>query len=231
MGVENWKMKQKLVELLSEQITDSRNASFNKVLKDRTKYLTVVLEDIFQSHNASAVLRSCDCFGIQDVHIIENRNEYSVDNDVALGASKWLNLTKYSEEENNTRAALKNLKKQGYRIVATTPHNNDVELYDFDVTKGKTAIVFGTELSGISDVVREEADEFLRIPMYGFTESFNISVSAALVLQHLAHEIRNKNIDWNLSEEELLDTKTQWLKTTVKSSELIEREFYNRYKD
>jgi len=223
-------MKQALVNFLSEHITDNRNAMFDKVLKDRTKYLTVVLEDIYQSHNASAVLRSCDCFGIQDVHVIENRNKYSVDRDVALGSSKWLSLNKYNEEENNTRAALRKLKKQGYRIVATTPHTNDVELYDFDISKGKSAIVFGTELTGISDIVREEADEFLRIPMYGFTESFNISVSAALVLQHMAHEIRNQNVDWKLSEEDLVDIKLQWLKTTIKSSELIEREFYKKNK-
>ena len=221
-------MKKELVDFLSEHVTEGRNALFDKVLKDRTKYLTVVLEDIYQSHNASAVLRSCDCFGVQDVHIIENRNEYSVDRDVALGSSKWLSLHKYNEKENNTREALQELKKQGYRIVATTPHTNDVELYDFDVTKGKAAIVFGTELTGISDIVKEEADEFVRIPMYGFTESFNISVSAALVLQHLAHEIRRQNAAWKLSEEEMIDVKLQWFKATIKSAELIEREFLKK---
>lgn len=221
-------MKEELVKFLSEHVTENRNELFDKVLKDRTRYLTVVLEDIYQSHNASAVLRSCDCFGIQDVHIIENRNKYNINKDVALGSSKWLSLSKYNTEENNTRTALRKLKADGYRIVATTPHTNDIELYDFDVSAGKTAVVFGTELTGISDVVKEEADEFLRIPMYGFTESFNISVSAALVLQHLAHEIRNKNVSWELPIEDALEIKRQWLNTTIKSAELIEREFYNK---
>ncbi|WP_075590249.1 TrmH family RNA methyltransferase [Labilibacter marinus] len=221
-------MKEELVKFLSEHVTENRNELFDKVLKDRTRYLTVVLEDIYQSHNASAVLRSCDCFGIQDVHIIENRNKYNINKDVALGSSKWLSLSKYNTEENNTRTALRKLKADGYRIVATTPHTNDIELYDFDVSAGKTAVVFGTELTGISDVVKEEADEFLRIPMYGFTESFNISVSAALVLQHLAHEIRNKNVSWELPIEDGLEIKRQWLNTTIKSAELIEREFYNK---
>ncbi len=221
-------MKEELIKYLVENITENRNALFDKVIEDRTRYITVVLEDIFQPHNASAVLRSCDCFGIQDVHIIENRNKYNVNPDVALGSSKWLSMQRYNEQDNNTREALRNLKEQGYRIVATTPHTNDVELYDFDVTKEKAAIVFGTELTGISDIVKEEADEFVRIPMYGFTESFNISVSAALVLQHLAHQIRISDVDWNLNSEEKLDLKLDWLRSTVKGAPLIEQEFYKR---
>ncbi|MCW3785471.1 TrmH family RNA methyltransferase [Plebeiibacterium sediminum] len=221
-------MKEELIKYLVENITENRNALFDKVIEDRTKYITVVLEDIFQPHNASAVLRSCDCFGIQDVHIIENRNKYNVNPDVALGSSKWLSMHRFNEQENNTREALRALKDQGYRIVATSPHTNDVELYDFDVTKGKAAIVFGTELTGISDIVKEEADEFVRIPMYGFTESFNISVSAALVLQHLAHQIRTSGVDWNLTLEEKQDLKLEWLRSTVKGAPLIEREFYKR---
>ncbi|SMO72824.1 tRNA (guanosine-2'-O-)-methyltransferase [Saccharicrinis carchari] len=223
-------MKTQLLDYLSGHLTENRNALFDKVLKDRTRYLTVVLEDIYQSHNASAVLRSCDCFGIQDIHIIENRNKYTVNRDVALGSAKWLSLKKYNQNENNSQEALQKLKKQGYRIVATTPHSSDVELYDFDVTKGKTALVFGTELTGVSELVKQEADEFLRIPMYGFTESFNISVSAALVLQHLAHEIRKRNVNWQLSKQEMEDVKLQWIKASVKSSDLIEREYYNKYK-
>lgn len=221
-------MKKQLVEFLSGYLTENRNALFDRVLQNRTKYLTVVLEDIFQSHNASAVLRSCDCFGVQDVHIIENRNEYKVNRDVALGSAKWLSITKHNKKENNTRLALQQLKQQGYRIVATTPHSFDVELYNFDVNLGKAALVFGTELTGVSDVVKEEADEFLRIPMYGFTESFNISVSAALVLQHLAHEIRNKNIAWKLNEDEMAEVKLQWIKASVKSAALMERNFYRK---
>ncbi len=219
-------MKTQLLEFLSSHLTENRNALFDKVLQNRTKYLTVVLEDIFQPHNASAVLRSCDCFGVQDVHIIENRNQYKVNRDVAMGSTKWLSITKYSKKEDNTRLALQQLKQQGYRIVATTPHNCDVGLYDFDITLGKAALVFGTELTGVSDVVKEEADEFLRIPMYGFTESFNISVSAALVLQHLAHEIRNKNVAWKLTNEEMTEVKLQWIKASVKSAVLIEKDFF-----
>ncbi len=224
------KMQDDLIRFLSEHVTENRKTLFEKVILERTRYITVVLEDIYQAHNASAVLRSCDCFGVQDVHIIENRNNFTLSKDVALGSSKWLNLYTYNKQENNTRAALRDLKSKGYRIVATSPHSDDVELYDLDMKKGKVAIVFGTERKGISDVVKEEADEFLRIPMYGFTESFNISVSAALVLQHLAHQIRKPGVDWRLSIYEQNEIILNWLRSSIKGASLIEREFFNRKK-
>ena len=138
-----------LIEYLSSVITEERYVQIQKVLQNRTRYLTVVLEDIYQSQNASAVLRTCDCFGIQDVHIIENKNEYNINPDVVQGASKWLSLSYYNERENNTLDAINKLKADGYRIVATTPHTNDVNLEEFDINSGKIALVFGTELTGI----------------------------------------------------------------------------------
>src|SRR4030042_2486900 len=170
-------MKEKLIKYLEQFVTERRLQLINRVLSQRTRYITVVLEDIYQSHNASAVLRSCDCFGIQDVHIIENRNTYQLNPDVALGSNKWLTLYKYTREQNNTATALTKLKKTGYRIVATTPHANGCPLQEFDLHKGKTALVFGTELEGLTGNATTMADEFLTIPMAGFTESLNISVT------------------------------------------------------
>lgn len=219
-------MQTKLFNFLSPHVTEKRLSLFNRIIENRTKYLTVVLEDIFQPQNASAVLRSCDCFGIQDLHIIENRNEFTVDTEVSLGSSKWLSLNKYNQEENNSLAAIKRLKKDGYRIVATTPHLNDLELPDFDLSLGKSALVFGTELQGLSDTILNEADEFLKIPMFGFTESFNISVSAAIVLHHLTDKLRRSDIDWKLTEEEKVEKKIEWIRSTLKKSELIEMRFW-----
>ena len=219
-------MQDKLLHYLSKYITPERLNLFNNIIESRTKHITVVLEDIYQSQNASAVLRSCDCFGIQDVHIIENRNEFRVDSEVSLGSSKWLTLKKYNGEANNSLSALKHLKKTGYRIVATTPHIKVQRLTDFDVTAKKTALVFGSELPGISDVIMNEADEFLQIPMFGFTESFNISVSAAIVLHHLTFKLHNSGIDWHLTEEEKEDIKIQWIRNTIKRSDLIEQHFW-----
>ncbi len=214
-----------LITHLSNFTTPHRFDLFTKIVRDRTKYITVVLEDIFQPHNASAVLRSCDCFGVQDVHIIENKNEYTINPDIALGASKWLDLHKYNELENNTLSTIQQLKKDGYRIVATTPHTNDVALENFDLTKGKVALFFGSEQPGLSSIVMENADEFMKIPMYGFTESFNISVSAAIIMQHLTLMLRQSTIDWKLSDAEQDQLILNWLRNTIKSSEQIERKF------
>ena len=216
-----------LLEYLSSFITPERNALYNNVIENRTNYITVVLEDIYQPQNASAVLRSCDCFGIQNVNVIENRNKFRVNTEVSLGASKWVNINKFNAKENNTLIALQTLKNQGYRIVATSPHTHDTNLPEFDISKGRFALVFGSELPGISDIVKQEADEFLKIPMYGFTESFNISVSAAIVLYHLSEKLRNsKTIDWKLSEDERINVKLLWVRNTIKRVALIEKRFW-----
>jgi len=220
-------MSNDLLEYLSKFVTHERLALFNKILDQRTNYITIVLEDIYQSQNASAVLRTCDCFGIQNVHVIENRNTYNVNKNVALGASKWLTIQKYNETENNSLQAIQTLRKNGYRIVATTPHTNDQLLNDFDLLKGKAALVFGSELPGISEIIMNEADEFLKIPMYGFTESFNISVSVALILHHLSSKLRDlKELVWKLTEEEKNEIKLLWIKNTVKQSHLLEERFH-----
>ncbi len=222
-------MEEELIKHLSEFVTEERLNLFEKVLEQRTSYITLVLEDIFQPQNASAVLRTCDCFGIQHIHIVENRNEFIVDREVAMGASKWLSLHKYNQKEQNSLEAIKELKRMGYRIVATSPHINDQLLPEFDFTRGKAAIVFGSELPGISETILNEADEYLKIPMYGFTESFNISVSAAIVLYQLSQKIRNHpEINWKLSKNERNEIKLAWLRATIKRSNLLEKNFWKQ---
>ena len=223
-------MTNDLINYLSKVVTDERWQIMNKVIADRTKYLTVVLEDLFQPHNASAVLRTCDCFGVQDVHIIENENMYMVNPDVALGSSKWLDLKRYNTKENNTIECINNLKEQGYRIVATTPHTNDVDLDKFDITKGKTALLFGSELPGLSKLAMSHSDEFLKIPMFGFTESFNISVSASIILHHLRLKMMESDINWQLKETEKNQILLNWLKQSIKKSDIIEKDFIKKYK-
>ncbi len=213
------------IKYLSEFLTPNRFSLLSENSKKRTKYLTVVLEDIYQPHNASAVLRTCDCFGIQDVHIIENKNEYTINPDVALGSSKWLSLQRYNTQTENTVPTIQGLKQQGYRIVATTPHTDDVNLENFDLRKGKTALLFGTELRGLTQKALSQADEFLKIPMLGFTESFNISVSAAIILHHLSHKLRNSDLNWQLSSEEQQTILLDWMRNSIKNVELIEKRF------
>ena len=215
-----------LITHLSSLITDDRWSRFQRVIEERTQYITVVLENIYQPLNASAVLRSADCFGIQDVHVIENHNNFTPDREVAMGSSRWLNIKRYNKEENNTIKCIEKLKKEGYRIVATTPHTKDSNLQDFDLTKGKTALVFGTEMEGITDIALQEADEYLKIPMYGFTESFNLSVAVAVCLQHLSHQLRKENINWQLDEAAKEETLLNWLRYSIDRSEIVEEDFW-----
>jgi|WetSurSiteA1Bulk_404760.scaffolds.fasta_scaffold01623_6 tRNA (guanosine-2'-O-)-methyltransferase len=219
-------MSEELIEHLSQFITQRRIRLFDKLLGYRTNYITVVLEDLYQPHNASAVLRSCECFGIQDVHIIENHNEYRISPDVALGSHKWLSLFRYNQMPDNTPAAISYLKENGYRIVATTPHKNDCLLDDFDLTRGKAALLFGSELNGLSEQAIQLADEFVTIPMVGFTESLNISVTAAIFIHQLTKKLRNDpQIHWQLTDEEKQRIKLAWLKNSIRKSELIIKAF------
>ena len=197
--------KKELYDFLSGFITEERKKKFEDVIRLRSRYVTVAVEDVYQPHNASAVLRSAECFGVQDIHIIENKNKYNPSEEISLGSHKWLSLLRHSKAENNTLSCIQSLRKNGYRIVATTPHKNDCLLSEFDLSKGKVALFFGTELEGVSETILKEADEFVKIQMFGFTESFNISVSAAICMYELMTKLRNTNLNWQLSEAEILE--------------------------
>ncbi len=213
-----------LLEYMYGFISDNKKNKFESIIHERTRYITVVLEDIFQPHNASAVLRTCDVFGIQDIHIIENRNRYEVNPDVALGSSKWLTLVKYNRAEDNTRDCLEKLKSKGYRIIATSPHRNDFTPINIPLDR-KIALVFGTELEGLTETAMQMADDFVRIPMYGFTESLNISVSAAILISTLMERLRKSGIDWQLTEAEKTGVQLAWVRQVIKKPDLIEKAF------
>lgn len=217
-----------LIDYFEGFLTDERKALIEKNLNNRTRYITVVLEDLFQPQNGSAVLRTCDCFGIQDVHVIENRNRFKVNTDVVRGATNWLDVHHHRHGDDNSLKTITQLRQQGYRIIATSPHAPDKDLSDVDLSLGKTAIVFGTEREGISSVIHDHADELIKIPMYGFTESFNISVSVAIILHVLTNNLRLSDVDWHLSEEERAELKYRWLKNSLKKPDLIEKLFLEK---
>ena len=223
----DFQTRQKFLSFLLTFISENKIRKFASIILKRTRYLTIVLEDIYQPHNASAVLRSCDCFGIQDVHIIENMNKYEVNPDVALGSAKWLTLIKYNSETNNTKSCLVSLKNKGYKIVATSPNQDDFTPETLPLDH-KVALVFGTELAGLTDKAMELADEYVRIPMYGFTESLNISVSAALLLFTLSERLRKSNVNWHLSEEDKIEIMLHWARGVVNQPAAMEREFIRK---
>ncbi|MDB4064809.1 RNA methyltransferase [Flavobacteriaceae bacterium] len=214
----------KLLTYLEGFVTDKRKNLFRNILQDRTRHFTVVLEDIYQQHNASAVIRSCDIFGIQDVHVIENKYKSKVSRHIAKGSQKWLSFHNYKEDTNNTLECLNTLKSKGYQIIATSPHNNSSILHDFDISK-KSAFVFGVEKAGVSDDVMKNADGFLKIPMVGFTESLNISVAAAIILENLTFKLRKSSVDWKLTNEEQKILYTSWIEKTIKNVDEIKERF------
>ena len=214
-----------MLEFLTPFITEERRQRFEEVLDCRTRHVTVVLEDIFQPHNASAVLRTCDLRGIQDIHIVENANRFDVNPDVVLGSTKWLNLNYYEDKEFNTPMAYERLHEKGYKIVATCPHRDDFTPETLPLDQ-PIALVFGTEKLGLSDYAVEHADMHVRIPMYGFTESYNISVSAALLLYSLTNRLHaSSDIDWHLTEEERDAIRLVWTRRSLNRIRQYDRKF------
>ena len=210
-----------LLEHLESYLTDNRRERFQKVLAQRTKHFTVATEDVYQLHNTSAVIRSCDVFGIQEVNIVEEVNSKRIDREIAMGAQKWVDLNRY----HTTKSCIEDLCTQGYQIVATSPHAEDCDLIDFDITK-KSCFFFGRETEGLSQQVIDSADCFLKIPMVGFTESLNISVSAAIILQLVTSKLRKSNIKWRLTEAELIEKRFDWIKKTIKNYDAIVERYY-----
>lgn len=219
-------MKKKVLDQFYEIITPNKRELFDRVASLRTKHITVVLENIFQEHNASAVLRTCDCFGIQDLHVVEKNNQYKVQRDIARGAGQWVDIYNYNKGDKVVEDCLKKLKEKGYQIVATSPHAiktvNELDLHQ------PTAFVFGTEWEGISDEAERLSDELIKIPMYGFTESFNVSVSVALVLNAVRTKLDIELIDWKMTDEEIVDLKTRWCKKIVKEGDKVEKYFLKK---
>ena len=207
---------------LEDFLTENRKERFLEVLKKRTNHFTVAVEDIFQFHNTSAVMRSCEVFGIQELNIVEQRFGKDIDKEIAMGAQKWVDINKYDTIGN----CIESLKEKGYQIIATTPHNDSCLLHEFDVTK-KSALFFGTEKEGLSEEVMSKADGYLKIPMVGFTESLNISVSAAIIIQDLTNRLRQSDVNWQLSDEEILEKRLLWSKNTIKDIKGIEERYYS----
>ena len=171
-------------------------------------------------------MRSCDIFGIQDLYIIENKYNSYVSNQVAKGAQKWIDFNEFNTKQYNTKDCIDALRAKDYQIIATTPHNDSCLLEDFDVTK-KSAFVFGVEKAGVSEHIMKEADGYLKIPMTGFTESLNISVAAAIILNDLTARLRNSNVKWELTEEEMNEKRLDWCKKTINNVDQIIDRYYS----
>lgn len=201
-----------LLTYLESYLTEERKQRFLDVLQQRTRHITIAVEDVYQLHNTSAILRSCDAFGVQDIHVVESRFGKRLDKNIAMGAEQWVDVYRYKDVAD----CISKLREDGYQIIATTPHNDSTLLPDFSPLE-KSAIFFGTERKGLSKEVMEQADGFLKIPMVGFSESLNVSVSAAIIIQQLAQKVRNSQVEWQLSDIEMLEKRLDWTKKSIKN--------------
>ncbi|HEX7016978.1 MAG TPA: RNA methyltransferase [Cyclobacteriaceae bacterium] len=213
-----------VLEHLSGYVTDHKKEFISRVLSLRTRWITVVLEDVYQSQNLSAVMRTCECMGIQDVHVIEKTIGYGYNKKVLKGAHKWLTIKRYRTGEDRTRACITSLREKGYRILAISPEPSGVPI-DAVAPDAPLALVFGNELHGLSENARALGDEQVTIPMYGFTESMNISVSAALCVFVLSGKLRTSGLPYGLTEAEQDELRLKWYRQIVRRSEIIEREY------
>lgn len=213
-----------LLKYLETFITPERKQKFIDILQYRSKHFTVVVEDVYQLHNTSAVMRSCEVFGVQQLNVIEQRFGKRIDKQIAMGAQKWVDIIRHQD----SLSCINSLRQKGYQIIATTPHNDSVYLEDFDISK-PSAVFLGTEKEGLSDEVMQNADGFLKIPMVGFTESLNVSVSAAIIIQNLMQRLRVSEIEWKLTEEEILEKRLDWTRKSIKDIDFIEKRFYEKF--
>ena len=231
MEHEDGPVDQGLLDYLGQYITDHKKSVMDRVLEQRTRHFTVVLEDIYKPHNASAVLRTCDCFGLQDIHVIEKTNQYKVNPYVTRGASEWVDIYKYySPQGSAVKDCFGSLKSEGYRVLATSPSPGALSIHDLDPSK-KTALVFGNEHEGVSEEVQNQADGTVYIPMLGFTESFNISVSASIFLYDLVRKAKERlPHNYYLSEEDKQKLRLKWYRQVVKRSKLHEKMYRDSLK-
>ena len=213
--------QQHIIDYLSGFINEERRQRLREILWQRTRHITVVLEDIYQPQNASAVVRTCECLGLQEIHVIENRHEYRLNPAVVQGSSKWIELVKHNHaEEDNTRACIDHLRQLGYRIIAMNPAPEGKTVEQLDVSN-KLALCFGSEEPGLSTTLQDLADETVRIPIHGFTRSYNLSVSAGISLYTLVSTLRNSGVNWQLDERDATELYIKWLTQSTPSGQSL----------
>jgi tRNA (guanosine-2'-O-)-methyltransferase len=210
-------------------ITPNKVGLFEKIAPQRSRHLLVGLENIQQDHNASAIMRTMDCLGFQELHLIEKNNNYQFQRDIALGAARWLDVMQHQQEPEPVLDSIAHLRQKGYRIVATSPHIKASTPQNIDLTQ-PIALYFGAEKHGISEELSANADAFLHIPMHGFTESFNLSVSAALVLSAMRTRLEASSMNWLLSPEAQTELKISWCERILNGGPELAQKFREEFK-
>lgn len=211
---------QDIFDYLKQFLTEERLNKIEHFSQESSDFVLPVMEDIYQYRNAAAIVRSVEACGFHHVIALEEENVFNPNLKVTKGAETWVQVEKMPSNLN----ALLEIKKRGYKILAVSPEKNATLLPDYEV-KEPIALVFGTELEGVSNEILDFADETLAIPMYGFTKSFNVSVAAAICMYELKQKLISSDLDYKLSEEKLLRMKIRWSVNSIRSGEEILKKY------
>jgi len=197
-------------------LTDDKIEKFSTLIHLKTEYILPVFEDIYQFRNAAAIVRSLEGLGVNKMVALEGKNFFKPEESVSRGAEKWLKI----ERKPHTLESLLEIKSKGYSIVSVSPEKDALDIENVSINK-PIALIFGTEWEGVSQEVLDISDACVKIPMYGFTQSYNVSVATAISVYSLMNRIRNSEIKWQLSEEYKLEMQLYWAKNSIQSSKLI----------
>lgn len=211
---------QELLHALTPFVTDHKRALIDRLAPLRTRFITAVVENSLGPHNASAVVRTCDLVGVQHLHVIEDQGTFRMNDAITLGAGKWVDLHRFGGEQAREHC-LQHLRAQGYRIVATSPRADGYTPTTIPIDQ-PLAFCFGTEQHGLSNDLIASADMHLRIPMYGWTESYNLSVSVAIVLHTVMERVRAAGDHWRMDDDDVLRIKVRWLRAIIQHADQVE---------
>lgn len=208
-------------------MTESRKQVLKDTLELRTKYVTLVAEHFIDEHNIHASIRSSECFGLQEFHNIpEEGVQLKKNRSVNRGAFHWTHVYDYEEGKRSTEECIANLKARGYKIYASSSHIETSFTPQNIPIDQPLAIVLGKEMTGISQETIDMCDGVITIPMYGFTESFNVSVAASLIIQPIIARIHESDYNWKMTEKEKSDLYYEWAWATIKSPDSFYKEWY-----
>ena len=218
----------RMVALLAPFVSERRRDRIEAALSSRTRDLVLVLEDIHNDHNSSAVMRTAEALGILELHVVAQRSAFKVSDKISSGAHKWLDVRGHDSIE----SAYAHLRRRGYQIWASHFHG-DANPSDRTGTPAPVlpidripidlpiAMVFGNELDGLTSAAIEQADHWFCVPMRGFVESLNISVAAAISMYDVRARRHREGLLRGLQDEDVRRLRAAWYAMSVRAAELI----------
>ncbi|MFN8674318.1 MAG: TrmH family RNA methyltransferase [Candidatus Sericytochromatia bacterium] len=221
--------------LVNNHLTEARKNKIFDVSSNKTEHITVVLDRLKDPKDISAIIRTCECFSINSIHIIENKEKYLVNKKVSRGSFKWIKIIKYNEIRKSEQVdCITYLKEKGYKIVHFLEKNLSVTNFNIPITsmddldlKQKIALVFSDNNNEIENFI--PSDELVFIKKINDNFDFNISLNVSIILHNLVYLLNKQKIAFKLTPEELLDLRLDWLKTELVAYNIYQERFFASY--